>query len=145
MSRFLVATWAPGGNLPPLLAAARVLAARGHDVRILGSNATRPAADEAGLEVVPHDRAGDPDTDAPFERQADTMMATAASPEIAADVRALIDQSRPDALIADCMLPAALVAADASGVPSASLVHFLYGRGARCSSGVARGRPILQR
>jgi UDP:flavonoid glycosyltransferase YjiC (YdhE family) len=42
--RVLVVTWAPGGNLPPLLAAASVLARRGHDVALLASGETRGAA-----------------------------------------------------------------------------------------------------
>jgi hypothetical protein len=40
----LVATWGAGGNLPPLLAVAGLLAAQGRRVRVLTSGATRAAA-----------------------------------------------------------------------------------------------------
>jgi hypothetical protein len=33
----VVATWGGGGNLPPLLAVARLLAGQGHHVRVLAS------------------------------------------------------------------------------------------------------------
>jgi UDP:flavonoid glycosyltransferase YjiC (YdhE family) len=123
----LVATWGGGGNLPPLLAVARLLEAGGHRVRVLGSGATRPAAERAGFEVVGYRRSPDPEMGVAFEAHADHVMATAAGPQVAADVRDLIAELRPDLLIADCMLPAALVAAEASGTPSVAVVHFLYG------------------
>src|SRR5262245_38626821 len=34
---------------------------------------------------------------------------------------------RPDLAVADCMLPAAIAAARATGTATASLIHFLYG------------------
>lgn len=120
-------TWGPGGNLPPLLAAARLLAARGHDVTMLASAATRAAAERAGLPVVGFRRSPDPDVRVAFEDQAERMMATAAGTEIALDTREVIGQLRPDVMVVDCMLPAALAAGEATATPSASLVHFLYG------------------
>jgi UDP:flavonoid glycosyltransferase YjiC (YdhE family) len=50
--RALVVTWGPGGNLPPLLGAARLLARRGHEVTVLASAETRAPAEQAGLPVV---------------------------------------------------------------------------------------------
>ena len=138
--RALVVTWGPGGNLPPLLAAARLLVARGHDVAVLASAATRSAAERAGMPVVGFRRSPDPDVRVAFEDQAERMMATAAGTEIALDTRDAIDELRPDLMVADCMLPAALAAAEAAATPAASLVHFLYG--AR-STGDAPGRRQL--
>jgi hypothetical protein len=40
----VIATWASGGNLPPLLALARLLRAAGHRVHILASSATSEPA-----------------------------------------------------------------------------------------------------
>ncbi len=125
--RALVVTWGPGGNLPPLLAAARLLVARGHDVTMLASAETRPAAERAGLPVVGFGRSPDPNVRVAFEDQAERVMATAASAEIALDTRDVIDELRPDLMVVDCMLPAALVAGEAAATPTASLVHFLYG------------------
>ena len=125
--RALVVTWGPGGNLPPLLAAARLLVDRGHDVAVLASAATRSAAERAGMAVVGFRRSTGPDVRVPFEDQADHMMATSAGMEIARDTSDVLEELHPDLIVADCMLPAALAAAEAAATPAASLVHFLYG------------------
>jgi UDP:flavonoid glycosyltransferase YjiC (YdhE family) len=123
--RVLVVTWAPGGNLPPLVGAARVLRARGHDVTVLASGETAGAA--AGFRVLRYGRVADPDVRVAFEAQAAAMMAAAAGVDVAFDVRDAIVHARPDVVVADCMLPAAIAAARAAGTPVVSLVHFLYG------------------
>jgi UDP:flavonoid glycosyltransferase YjiC (YdhE family) len=123
----LVATWAGGGNLPPLLSVARVLADQGYAVRVLTSTATGEAAKAAGLEVVPYRRSPQPDTTVTFESHAAAFMAAAAGPEIASEVRDSVSRWRPRLLVADCMLPAALAGGKATGTPTASVVHFLYG------------------
>jgi UDP:flavonoid glycosyltransferase YjiC (YdhE family) len=120
-------TWAPGGNLPPLLAAARLLVARGHEVTMLASAETRAAAERAGLPVLGFRRSPDPNVRVAFEIQAERMMSTAAGAEIALDARDAVDELRPDLIVADCMLPAALAAGEAAATPTVSLVHFLYG------------------
>jgi UDP:flavonoid glycosyltransferase YjiC (YdhE family) len=116
-------TWAPGGNLPPVLAAASAAASRGHEVRVLASRTTK----QAGFPTLGYRRARDPDPGVAFEAQAEAMLATAAGLEIALDVRDVLEETRPDLAIVDCMLPAALAAARAAGVPAVSVVHFLYG------------------
>jgi UDP:flavonoid glycosyltransferase YjiC (YdhE family) len=126
-ARVLVVTWAPGGNLPPLLAAATLMAARGHAVEVLASAATRGAVERAGLPLRSYRRTPEPDTRIAFERQAGAMLATAAGADVAHDVHDVLEATRPDLVIVDCMLPAALSAADAAGTPAAALVHFLYG------------------
>jgi UDP:flavonoid glycosyltransferase YjiC (YdhE family) len=123
----LIASWAGGGNLPPLLAAGRLLAARDHRVCVLASAATRQAAVDAGFDVVGYQRAPDPEMDTAFEQQAALMMATAAGPEIALDVRDVVAELRPKLMIVDCMLPAGIAAGESTGTPTASLVHFAYG------------------
>jgi len=125
--RVLVVTWSPGGNLPPLLAAARLLVVRGHEVTMLASAETRAAAEQAGLPVVGFRRSPDPNVRVAFEVQAERMMSTAAGAEIALDTRDAIDELRPDLVVVDCMLPAALAAGEAAATPTVSVVHFLYG------------------
>ena len=125
--RVLVATWAPGGNLPPLLAAGRVLARRGHEVTVLASAATADAAERIGFPVARYRRSPDPDTRVAFEAQAESVMATMAGTDIALDATEALEDLRPDLAIVDCMLPAAIAAARARGTPVACLVHFLYG------------------
>jgi UDP:flavonoid glycosyltransferase YjiC (YdhE family) len=125
--RALVVTWAPGGNLPPLLAAASVLGRRGHDVALLASGETRGAAERLGFEVTGYRRSADPDPRIAFEAQAEAMMATMAGADIALDARDAVEELGADLAIVDCMLPAAIAGARATGTPTASLVHFLYG------------------
>jgi MGT family glycosyltransferase len=125
--RALVATWGVGGNLPPLLGAASVLARRGHEVTFLASERTRGAVERLGFPATAYRRTAEPDTRVPFERQAEQIMATAAGVDVALDARDVLEDVRPDLAIVDCMLPAALAAARATGTPAASLVHFFYG------------------
>jgi MGT family glycosyltransferase len=47
-ARILVLGWEGGGNVPPILAAIRALAARGHDVRFIGDDCLLAEARDAG-------------------------------------------------------------------------------------------------
>jgi MGT family glycosyltransferase len=123
----LIVSWGGGGNLPPLLAAGRLLAARDHRVCVLTSAATRQPAQDAGFDVVGYQRAPDPEMETAFEQQAAQLMATAAGPEIALDVRDVVEELRPELMIVDCMLPAGIAAGESTRTPTASLVHFPYG------------------
>jgi UDP:flavonoid glycosyltransferase YjiC (YdhE family) len=123
----LIVSWGGGGNLPPLLAAGTLLTARDHRVCVLTSSATRQLAVDAGFDVVSYRRSPNPNADTAFEKQAAQMMAIAAGPEIALDVRAIAAELRPDLMIVDCMLPAGIAAGESTGIPTVSLVHFPYG------------------
>jgi UDP:flavonoid glycosyltransferase YjiC (YdhE family) len=125
--RALVVTWAPGGNLPPMLAAASGLARRGHEVSFLASGPTRAPTERLGFATAGFLRSPDPDTRVAFEAQADRVMAMTAGVDMALDARDLLEDMRPDLAIVDCMLPAAIAAARATRTPAASLAHFLYG------------------
>jgi UDP:flavonoid glycosyltransferase YjiC (YdhE family) len=123
----LIVSWGSGGNLPPLLAAGGLLAARDHRVCVLASAATRQPALDAGFDVLDYRRAPDPELEIPFEQQAAELMATAAGPEIALDVCDVLADLRPGLMVVDCMLPAGVAAGESTGTPTASLVHFPYG------------------
>jgi MGT family glycosyltransferase len=129
--RVVVVTWAPGGNLPPLLAAARLMTERGHRVTVLASRTCWATAEAEGHDVVGYRRAPEPDTRVAFEHQAEQMTATAAGLGIARDVRDVLEGARAELAIFDCMLPAAAAGCRAADVPAASLVHFLYGAARR--------------
>jgi hypothetical protein len=122
----LVMSWVSGGNLPPLLAVASTLHRRSHEVTVLGSGETRDAASRLDLPVTGYRRSRDPDTQVVFEAQPD-LLARMAGAEIALDARDALAELRPDLAVVDCMLPGAIAAARAARVPTASLVHFLYG------------------
>ena len=123
----LIVSWASGGNLPPLLAAGGLLAARDHRVCVLTSAATRQPALDAGFDVVGYQRGPDPEMETAFEQQAAQLMAIAAGPEIALDVRDVLAELRPKLMVVDCMLPAGIAAGESTRTPTASLVHFPYG------------------
>jgi UDP:flavonoid glycosyltransferase YjiC (YdhE family) len=123
----LIVSWAGGGNLPPLLAAGTLLAARDNRVWVLASSATRQLAADAGFDVVSYRHSPDPNADTAFEQQAAQMMAIAAGPEIALEVRGVAAELRPELMIVDCMLPAGIAAGESTGIPTVSLVHFPYG------------------
>src|SRR6266545_6804406 len=110
-----------------MLAAASVLDRRGHEVAVLASGETREAAERLGFVVSGYRRSPDPDVGVAFEEQADLVMASMAGAEIALDAGEVLDEVRPDLAVVDCMLPAAIAAAWATGTPTVSLVHFLYG------------------
>jgi hypothetical protein len=120
----LVVTWASGGNLPPLLAAAELLASREFAVNVLASSATRADAERRGFATHAYHRVPEPDVGVPFEAQAGRLLAQAAGVELARDVHELAQGLAPDLMLVDCMLPAALAAGEAAGLRTASLVHF---------------------
>src|SRR5215211_1194076 len=123
----LIVTWGSGGNLPPLLAAGKLLAARDHRVCVLTSAATRQQAVDAGFDVATYSRGCEPDMEVAFEEQAAKLMAAAAGPELALDVCDVVAGLEPELMIVDCMLPAGLVAGESTATPTVSLVHFPYG------------------
>jgi UDP:flavonoid glycosyltransferase YjiC (YdhE family) len=124
--RVLVVTWGSGGNLPPLLAAGDLLAARGFRVEVLTSAATGAEARRRGFETQPYRRAPEPDMTVSFEAQERKLRAHAAGVELARDVHELALECSFDLLVVDCMLPAALAAGEAARIPTTSLVHFPY-------------------
>jgi UDP:flavonoid glycosyltransferase YjiC (YdhE family) len=81
----------------------------------------------AGFEAKRYSRAPEPAVDRSFEANPERFTVPAAGLELAADVREVLDDERPDLLVADCMLPAALAAGESAGTPTASVVHFPYG------------------
>jgi MGT family glycosyltransferase len=123
----LIVSWGGGGNLPPLLDAGKLLAARDHRVCLLASAATRQPAMDAGFDVVSYRRGRNPNMEVAFEEQAVQLMAAAAGPEIALDVRDVVEERKPELVIVDCMLPAGIAAGESTGTPTVSLVHFPYG------------------
>ena len=52
MAEIVVVTWDGGGNVPPALAIAAELAARGHGIRVLGHRSQRDAIEAAGFTPV---------------------------------------------------------------------------------------------
>ncbi len=107
MGRILFVTWDGGGNVPPVLALAERLQARGHEVRAMGSASL---ASRFGARGVPYLAR---DVVAEWDQRA-----------LAREVHA--EAGTADLVVADYMLPGALCGSEASYRPSAALVHTLY-------------------
>ena len=126
MSRVLIATWDGAGNLVPTLGLAARLAARGHDVRVLGHRAIDARCGRHGWRFRAFARTPDVDSAAPRPGP-DDMAAMARrlwfNPAVAADVAEELAREDADVLIGDCMLWGALSAGAAAGVTTAALFH----------------------
>ncbi len=138
---YLFAVWAGGGNVPPQLTLARRLAARGHRVRMLAPAVLRERVEAAGLVFEPYRHTPEHDESDParslvrdFAHRSpvaaakavrDHLLLDMAAP-IAADVLAVLDNHRVDAVATDYTLLGALFAAEKAEVPAAALVHHTY-------------------
>jgi MGT family glycosyltransferase len=102
----LLVTWAGGGNVGPMVALGRRLAARGADVRVLGPEPLEARIVAEGIG---------------FRRQRSGDLRS-----LAEDVVTEAGAGATDALVVDYMQPEALCAAEHLGLPFAALVHTLY-------------------
>lgn len=133
---FLLTTWEGGGNVPPLLAAARRLLARGHRVRVLSDACNRAEIEAVGAEAVSWTRAPSrPDksaaTDFLRDWEAPTPVASVEclvervicgpAEAYALDTRDELRRRPADALVASEMLFGSIFAAEAERVPLAVL------------------------
>jgi MGT family glycosyltransferase len=125
--RFLIVTWEAGGGIPPALGLGRLLAAQGHDVRILAPGTLRARVEATGCAWRPFPTSAEFDPAA--GRSADDQQAyieeTFFGRELPAALAAEVAAERPDALVVDALLATTVSAAQATGVPTAALVHTL--------------------
>lgn len=133
---YLFVTFEGGGNVPPVLGVARRLAARGHHVRVLTEPCLRRAVEEAGARFVPftrhftrEDRTQDLIGDSAARTPIGALKASlehlvfGPAPVVAEETRHAMDGERPDVVVVDALMPGALVAAEAAGIPRAVLFH----------------------
>ena len=133
---YLFVTFEGGGNLPPVLGVARRLAARGHDVRVLTEPCLRAPVKAAGARFIPftrhftredrtEDLIGDAAARSPIgalNRSLERLVFGPA-PIVAEETRRAMEGERPDVVVADALMPGALVAAEAAGIPRVVLFH----------------------
>ena len=122
---FLLVSWGTSGNLNPLLTAGRQLRQCGHRVRVMADPAMRDEVAAADFEFAtwrraPTGRAADP-TD--VSDLGDWFRRATADPAsaYAADVRDEIERHPTDAVLSIDLLFAAVLGAEAAGVPIALL------------------------
>ena len=123
----LLVTWDGGGNVPPMLALGRLLARRGHQVRILGSASLRNRITQLGLDFRAFVRLGELDRSpgTAIEDQLERFFGQLTSQELCDDVAEELDRKHTDVVVIDCMQMAAFGAAEARGISTVVLVHYL--------------------
>ena len=138
MAHYLFAQWDGGGSLPPELTVIRQLTDVGHTVTVLGDPVTESEVRAVGVRDfrpwvdAPHhvtrnvedDYTRDWEVRSPIGvlgNLMDTLMVKPA-PLFAAETLAVIDDVRPDAVVASFTLLGSLMAAEARRLPCAALV-----------------------
>jgi MGT family glycosyltransferase len=117
--RVMVAAFGDAGHAFPAVSLARALAARGHTVLVESWERWREAVEELGLEFV----AAEQYTvfPPPAEGSEDVSAAAAARTLIP-----FMQEWRPDAVVSDILTLAPALAAEATGVPAATLIPHPY-------------------
>ena len=133
---YLFVTFEGGGNVPPVLGVARRLASRGHDVRVLTEPCLRAAVEDAGARFVPFTRhftredrtadlIGDSSARTPIGALKASLERLVFGPAriVAEETRRAVEGERPDVVVVDALMPGALIAAEAAGIPRVVLFH----------------------
>ncbi|HET9162691.1 MAG TPA: nucleotide disphospho-sugar-binding domain-containing protein [Solirubrobacterales bacterium] len=118
--RFLVAAFGDPGHVFPAIALGRALAGRGHEVTIETWEERRAAVEGAGLGFAAAEEyrmfpPPDPDSEE-----------GAHAAEAARALLPLLEQMRPHAVVSDILTLAPALAAEAAGVPRATLIPHIY-------------------
>jgi UDP:flavonoid glycosyltransferase YjiC (YdhE family) len=129
--RFLLVTWAGGGNVPPLLALAVALQTAGYDIRVLGPEGLRARFAAAGIAFNAHRSHEEWKGGAPVMFPSDDEQRMAFLRGLAADVTAELERAPVDVAVVDYMQPDAMCAVERAGTPLVAFVHTLYWRVAR--------------
>lgn len=118
-----------GGNVAPTIEILRELAARDHDVVVLGHTQLAGVAETAGLSFRPlaHARPWSPTAERPGIRSMLGYLPMASDRGTGRDVAAAAAEGRPDVVLVDCMLPGALRSAHATGAPVVMILHTVLG------------------
>ena len=139
--KILVAGWDSGGGVEVVQAVVRRAVARGHDVRVLGTEGLRSGFESAGAEFRRYRYAPDndlrwPETDLlkdwevrnPLRlwgRVRDRLLVGPAS-QFCRDVLEELRREAADVVVVDTLIPAATFGAEAAGVPTVIVMHGPY-------------------
>ena len=139
--RILVAGWDSGGGVEAVQTVVRRAAARGHQVRVLGTEGLRSRFESAGADFRVYRYAPDNDcrsaaTDLVREWEARTPLGVFArvrdrvmfgpAREFCRDVTEELAREPADVVVVDTLIPSALSGAEAAGCPSVLLMHGPY-------------------
>ena len=133
---FLFVTFEGGGNIPPVLGVARRLAARGHRVTVVAEPCLQRGVEQAGATLIPFTRhftrrertddlIGDSKAKTPLGalRRVFEQVTFGPARIVAEETTRAIEAVDPDVIVADALMPGALVAAEAAGIPRVVLFH----------------------
>ncbi len=139
--KILVAGWDSGGGVEAVETVVRLSVARGHEVRVLGTEGLRSRFESAGAVFRPYKYAPDNDMRRPetdlvkdwearnplslWARVRDRLLVGPAR-EFCRDVLEELDREAADVVVVDTMIPSAGFGAEAAGVPSAIVMHGPY-------------------
>lgn len=112
--------------MPPVLAVAEALLARGHDVTVLSQPSVRARVTGLGCDFRPFSALPDYRRDVPLEEQLDRSVPALVGDSVGHDVVAAAEQTAADAVIIDPNLSGALAAAESLELPSIVLLHSLF-------------------
>ena len=128
MSSILIITWDGGGNVPPTLGLAAELIRRGHQVRVLGhpQQGDGVRASGAAFEAYEALPTWDPRARTSFAGFVEKYPRMFTDRRFGIATRNAIAAHRPDAIVVDVLLSAAVDAAVTSATPTIVMVHTLY-------------------
>jgi len=118
--RLLLGAFGDPGHAFPMIALGEALAGRGHQVTVQTWRRWREAVERAGMRF-----AAAPEYQV-FPTRERPMKPYQAAVRAAQETRTLIEDVRPDVVVADILTPAVALAAEAEGVPWATLVPHVF-------------------
>jgi MGT family glycosyltransferase len=139
--KILVAGWDSGGGVEAVQTVVRRAVARGHEVRVLGTDGLRSRFESAGAVFRPYRYAPDndmrrPETDLVKDWEAGNPLSLWArvrdrllvgpAREFCRDVLEDLHREAADVVVVDTMIPAAGFGAEAAGVPAVIVMHGPY-------------------
>jgi MGT family glycosyltransferase len=122
----LIVSWDGGGNVPPALALATRLHARGHRVRVATSPALRAGVEATGATLVPYVSVAPIPPGVNHEANWPLVEANINGRGVVDDLMAEHRADPIGALVVDSMSGAGLAVGEALDLPMAILVHTLY-------------------
>lgn len=127
MTKYLWLSHSSGGNLPPSLGVAGALRKRGHEVVFATKPDTIARIEGEGLRGIGFKNAYTQVDKYPDMGPITRIACSLTSPDVAAEIKEVVDAEQPDAILVDAMFPAALDIAPSFGVPTSVFCHtFLW-------------------